>query len=139
MTRMPDRSSTGPSAAAAVSGTARNAISDVSMICATSSGTTGLSQMRASAGSGRGAVLEAEDIATASVAEGWRASKRTSSWPANPVAPTTARRSPTIGTDWPFGMGLGPVDGTGTAIMVVYTLERIFIHHVGHWRQQRAG
>ncbi len=48
----------------------------------TSSGATVPSQMRASAGSGRGALVAPDDIAAVSVTAGWRASRRTSSWPA---------------------------------------------------------
>ena len=47
-----------------------------------SSGTTVPSQMRASAGSGRGALVAPDDIAVVSVTAGWRASRRTSSCPA---------------------------------------------------------
>src|SRR5262249_12463366 len=50
------------------------------------------SQMCASAGSRRVAVLP-DDIAAVSVTAGWRASRRTSSWPAYPVAPATATRA----------------------------------------------
>jgi hypothetical protein len=47
-----------------------------------SSGVTASSQMRASAGSGRGALVAPDDIAAVSVTAGWRASRRTSSCPA---------------------------------------------------------
>ena len=50
--------------------------------CSISSGVTSLSQMRASAGIGRGVLLAPEDMAAVKVTAGWRASRRTSSCPA---------------------------------------------------------
>jgi hypothetical protein len=48
----------------------------------TSSGTTGSSQIRASAGIARGVLVAAEDIVTVRRTDGCRARMRTSSWPA---------------------------------------------------------
>ena len=48
----------------------------------TSSGVTASSQMRASAGIGRGVLVAPDDIAAVSVTAGCRASRRTSSCPA---------------------------------------------------------
>ena len=63
MTRTPRSSSVGASSADAASGSARNTMSASATSRSTSSGTTAPSQMRASAGSGRGALVAPDDIA----------------------------------------------------------------------------
>jgi hypothetical protein len=79
MTRTPRAISTGASSAEAASGSARNTMSASLVRRSTSSGTTSPSQIRASAGRGRGALEAPEDMAAVSETAGWRASTRTSS------------------------------------------------------------
>ena len=82
MTRTPRSSSFGASSAEAASGSARKTMSAAAASRSTSSGVTAPSQMRSSAGSGRGALVAPDDMAAVSVTAGWRARMRTSSWPA---------------------------------------------------------
>jgi hypothetical protein len=82
MTRRSRCSSAAPISADAASGSARNTMSALAASRSTSSGVTAPSQMRFSAGRGRGALLAPDDIASVRVTAGCLASRRTSSWPA---------------------------------------------------------
>ena len=82
MTRAPCSSNFGAISADAPSGSARNTMSAEATRWPISSGVTGWSQIRASAGSGRGVLVAPDDIAAVNATLGCRASSRTSSCPA---------------------------------------------------------